>query len=139
MGPIDDFEVLGGARHMGPVPKATVTGVKVSNGYVVSIWTPPKPEPPPPPPKEDGMTDDERLDHIVDALAAFIGFINNKGAGEDWKDVESREKIRVGFKAAFPQVAARPMLHRPRAERPAETQHVFGTQEEMLKFLKENF
>src|SRR3990172_107485 len=108
MGPIDDFEVLGGARHMGPVPKATVTGVKVSNGYVVSIWTPPKPEPPPPPPKEDGMTDDERLDHIVDALAAVIGVLNNQGAGGGWEGGGAKK-------------------------------HVLGTQEEMLKFLKENF
>lgn len=117
------------------ISRCEVQVVCVSNGYVVRITRTVAPEPVAPP-AEDGMTEDERIDLMVDALAAFFGYINDKSAGEGWKDAESREKIRAGFKAMAPSGLTR--SNSRQYYEPETKQLVFGSKEELLKFLSEN-
>jgi hypothetical protein len=109
---------------------------RVGNGYFVNFSAAIQPEPVAIGP-DDGLSDDDRLDAMVDAIAAFIGFIHDKGAGEDWKS-EDREKVRAGFKAMAPPGLVRSRIsHAPVYQEPEQL--VFKTKAELIKFIEESF
>lgn len=135
---------------------------KTDNGFVVSLYDPPKPltegeierdiqE------EEDrlkkqmdedigGKSIDERIDAMVDGLIAFQKHIMDRSTGEDWKGDDVKEKIREGFKVMFPQLVGG---HRGRrlnimrgsrkpARLPRQETMVFQTVEQLMEYLKKN-
>jgi hypothetical protein len=121
--------------------KASLSAVRVSNGYVLTFRKGTERKsplhPPSGPPPDGGMSEEEKIDAMVEAIAAFTRHIGDKGAGDEWRDDGDREKIRAGFKALVPASLLRgPQEHRPP---PPPEQLVFQTKSELIKFIEENF
>lgn len=120
------------------VAKSRLELVSVNNGYFVTFQKgcdPAMPMPAmPAPPTDEGMSEDERIDVMVDAITAFFSRIHGSD-GEDWKD-NDREKIRAGFKMMAPGVTHQ---HRTYTPPPQPEQLVFKTKAELITFITENF
>jgi hypothetical protein len=126
------------------VTKSRLELTVVGNGYFVSFMKgvdrrPVAGQGPLDGPPVEAVSEEERIDAMVDAIGAFIRHINNKGAGEDWQSegAEDREKIRAGFKAMIP--ASLLHGHRVYEPPPEPEQLVFKSKAELIKFIEENF
>lgn len=115
---------------------------KVGNGYTVQLQTSP---PPPKPPKFQpspfvGMDPDELIDRILDGMSALIRTVNDKGAGEDWKDGDNRKQVREAFRVMFPEMARKVDLAVESIEyvTPRQDSLVFETKVALMKYLNEN-
>ena len=98
------YTMFGGSSE--PGPSISISIEKVGNGYTLGLQTfppPPKRRPPSTSPFA-GMETGEVVDRVIDSIGMLSRAINNKGAGEDWKGDEEREKLREGFRALFPGV-----------------------------------
>lgn len=115
---------------------------KVDNGYTIQLRT----DPPRPPirPEDfqgpyDGMDPDEIIDRMVDGLGAMVRTINDKGAGESWKDGDDRQQVREAFKIMFPQFARHAeRIVRPPPEQPRQEHRVFETKKSLMDYLEKN-
>lgn len=135
---MDDYIAEGLAPGLRTSAPARLEAMRVKNGYVITFRRSyDRNLPPPGPPLEDGMSEEERIDAMVEAIAAFIGFINDKGAGEDWKSGGNREKIRAGFKAMVPRGFTH--QHSVFQPPPEPEQLVFKSKQELISFIEENF
>jgi hypothetical protein len=119
---------------------------KVDNGYTVNLLEPPKlpkveATKSPSEMKEVNVDMDEKIDKMIDGFTAFLRHINDKGAGENWKEDNNREQLREGFKMAFPGLA-RGAYQTPGAPRHVlrarHENRVFETKEALIKYLEEN-
>ncbi len=135
----------GFAEYIGaPAGEATVlvSVGKVMNGYQVVLATRPKRKPVRPMLNPlAGMDPDEAIDRMVDTFGAFLRTIHDKGAGEDWKDGHGgdRQLIRDGFKAFLPHLAVSGYQTADEStELPRHETMVFGTKEQLMKYLDEN-
>ena len=140
--PMAEMSGVGGIDKL----KLSVSITKLDNGYTLSLVEPPKSEAPEPE-KQDPVvaatsppqTEDEKIDALVDGLAAFLQYVNGKGTdGEEWKDHgDIKEKMRAGFKTLYPGAAR--SLHVPRLRpMPRHEEMVFGGKEELLAYLAKN-
>jgi hypothetical protein len=115
----------------------------VSNGYFITFVKgadrrPVAGQEPLEGPPVETASEEERIDAMVDAIAAFLRHINDKGTGgEDWQGDNDREKIRAGFKAMMPPNLMRG--HRMYEPPPPPEQLVFKSKAELIKFIEENF
>lgn len=124
---------LGATLGPGPKePKISIGVTKVDNGYHVVLVGQRKPDPVEP---LTQLSEDERIDRMVDGLSAFLKYVNGKGVeGDEWKDdSDLKEKMREGFKTLYPGAAA------PRAYTlPRQEQRVFETKEKLIEYLTQN-
>ena len=130
-------------------PTLYVSIGKIDNGYILKLHTNPKrriPRAVSAPNPFVGMDPDETIDKIVDGMGALIRSINDKGAGEDWKEDGDRAKVRDGFKAMFPSLVPPPPPSKEElaeleaqvdAETPRSEQRVFESKEALIKYLTE--
>lgn len=133
---------LGAAMPGSGRPSVSVGIGKVGNGYIVKLQTSPvQPKPPRLAPSPFvGMDPDELIDRILDGMGALIRTVNDKGAGEDWKDGDDRKQVREAFRVMFPDMARKV----DRAIEPVEYiepryEHlVFESKEDLLEYLKTN-
>ena len=128
-------------------PSVVVSVQKLGNGYMLELRTnPPRPKPrivkytPSP---FVGQDPDELIDQILDGMSAIIRTINDKGAGEDWKDEENRKQVRDAFRIMFPSIASqidRSVSDEPETtyEEPRHEQLVFETKEKLFEYLTKN-
>lgn len=132
------------APSLGVGPKLEVNIAKLGNGYTLALQV--HPEPPKrrkvqhTPSPFVGQDPDELIDKILDGMSALIRTINDKGAGEDWKDGGDRKQVREAFRVMFPGMATQidravsdeppPTYQEPRYE-----QLVFESKEKLIEFL----
>lgn len=135
-----EYQVLGSGN---PHPLMNISIEKLGNGYVLSLTEYPKmPEPTVPAPSPfEGLEPDELIDKMIDGVGALIRAINDKGAGEHWKDEEDRVQIREAFKVMFPQLARQadrlagdPSQYQP----PRSEQRVFESKDVLVEYLVKN-
>jgi len=162
-GGIGDY-ITAPAYVAGGEPSLTASIRKVDNGYLLEFSAPPAP----PTPEEQALIEkaaaeaeklrrdqldeqiegmDAKIDAMVDGITAFMRYIQDKAAGEDWKQDEVKEKVREGFKAMFPQFNPQRELRGLRAELAAlpppggewrQESLVFGKLDDLVEFLKAN-
>jgi hypothetical protein len=137
------------STSMPMTPTLTVSIGKIDNGYVLKLNTIPKRKMPRAVASPfAGMDPDEMIDKIVDGMGALIRSINDKGAGEDWKDGEDRVKVREGFKAMFPSLVPPPIPKEEDTtfsvnavivddETPRSESRVFESKADLIKYLSE--
>lgn len=128
------------------VPSVSVQIGKVGNGYTVHLQSRPERPRHPVRPRPEGpfqdLDPDQAIDKMVDGLGALIRSINDKGAGEDWKNDEDRQAIREVVKAIFPSVAGHP--HGPpvydyETMEQAKSEHlVFQEKSDLIAYLEKN-
>lgn len=126
-----------GYLETGPrTPKLNIRIEKRDNGYLIDLMDPPKRKerPKPPVPSEDEIN--EKLDAMSDGIAAFMRSIMDKTAGEDWKEEETKEKIRVAMKAFAPSLVGPKEYANP--PMPRVEQRVFEKKADLIKYLEEN-
>lgn len=130
--PGDDYIDLPTLRQ----PKLNIKIEKRDNGYLVDLIDPPKRKerPKPPVPSEDEIN--EKLDAMSDGIAAFMRSIMDKTAGEDWKEAETKEKIRTAMKAFAPSLVGPKDYVAPPT--PRIEQRVFEKKADLIKYLEEN-
>jgi hypothetical protein len=125
-------------------PSVVIDIQKLENGYMLTLTT--NPEQPKPRVVERqtspfvGQDPDEIIDKMIDGFGAVIRAINDKGAGESWKDDEDRAQIREAFRVMFPGVSRQidqvvsdepvPQYIEPRHE-----QLVFETKQKLFEYL----
>lgn len=128
-------------------PSVVVSVQKLGNGYMLDLRTnpkrPPLPRPVHVPSPFVGQDPDELIDQILDGMSAIIRTINDKGAGEDWKDEENRKQVRDAFRIMFPSIASqidRAVSDEPETtyEEPRHEQLVFETKEKLFEYLTKN-
>lgn len=131
----------------GDGPSVFVSVEKLGNGYQIDLRTnPPRPKPrvvAHAPSPFVGRDPDEIIDQIIDGLGSLVSSIQDKGAGEDWKDGEHRVKVRETFRVMFPSMARQiddvvsdepePVYEEPRHE-----QLVFESKKSLMEFLEKN-
>lgn len=135
-----------GAFESPSAPSVSVQVGKVGNGYVVHLQARPerKRAPGRPRPEEpfQHLDPDQVIDKMVDGLGALIRSINDKGAGEGWKDDEDRQAIREVVKAMFPSFAGHPQgppAYDYEAAEQAKSEHlVFQSKEDLIQYLEKN-
>lgn len=136
-------EIAGGfGGYLQPVrgKQTQVDIVKVDNGYTVQLQEQIPYEPPTAtdyPNPFEGMDSDEVVDKMIDGMGAAIRAINDKGAGEGWKDDADRQLIREGFKMLFPGLTRRAQPYKAPKQPRFETR-VFESKEDLVKYLLEN-
>ena len=123
-------------------PTLRITVLKVDNGYNLELASSPRrPQVVAPVPgAAEGVSPDEMIDRMVDGMGAFIRSVNDKGAGEDWKEDGDRLKIREAVKTFFPQLAqqaARAVTPEDFAM-PRHESLVFESKQSLMKFLETN-
>jgi hypothetical protein len=125
-------------------PSVLIDIQKLENGYMLTLTT--NPEQPKPrivkhtPSPFVGQDPDELIDRVLDGLSALVRTINDKGAGEDWKDDENRKQVRDAFRVAFPNlsnqidqaVSDEPV---PQYVEPRHEQLVFETKQKLFEYL----
>ena len=112
---------------------------KVDNGYTLNLQEQLPREPVVPDFQNpfEGMDPDEIVDKMINGMGAVIRTINDKGAGESWKDDEDRQAVREAFKVMFPGLAR--SIRPPRMPKvPRYEDRVFESKETLLKYLTEN-
>jgi len=123
-------------------PTLRITVLKVDNGYNLELASSPRhPQAiAPVPSAAESMGPDEIIDRMVDGMGAFIRSINDKGAGEDWKEDGDKGRIREAVKIFFPQLAqqAQRVAHNPLANLPRHETLVFESKQSLMKFLETN-
>lgn len=141
---------IAGAQYLSPTseePSVVVSVQKLENGYMLELRTNPK-QPKPrvvkrTPSPYVGQDPEELIDQILDGMSAVVRTINDKGAGEDWKDEDNRRQVREAFRIMFPSMASQ--IDQAVSDEPEpvyiEPQHerlVFETKEKLFEYLTKN-
>lgn len=147
---LEDHQMQGEFATVGelyPQDQLQISIRKMDNGFVVNLNEPPKRQTEEELEKEleaDRPKNPEaQVDALVDGIVAFTKYINDKGAGEDWKDHSEEVKVqmRKGFKIFFPNLNP-DRSRRPRrpisSYQPRVEQNVFQTKEELLAYIQKN-
>lgn len=124
-------------------PTLRITVLKVDNGYNLELASSPRRPKAiaPVPSAAESMSPDEIIDRMVDGMGAFIRSINDKGAGEDWKEDGDKGRIREAVKIFFPQLAhaaARAVTTEDFLPMPRHETLVFESKQSLMKFLETN-
>lgn len=128
-------------------PSVVVSVQKLGNGYMLELRTspkrPPLPRPVHVPSPFAGQDPDELIDRMIDGLGGLVRSINDKGAGEEWKDEENRKQVRDAFRVMFPSLTGnidRMVSDEPVQvyEEPRHEQLVFETKEKLFEYLTKN-
>jgi hypothetical protein len=130
--------LVGNAPHRGH-PSVVIDIQKLGNGFVVTLQTNPKPPVVQQGPPVEEVDPDEQLDRLIDGIGAFLREINDKGAGEGWKDGEDRQKVRAAARLMFPSVlGSGRVAHYTTQEKPRYEQLVFESKDMLLEYLTKN-
>ena len=125
-------------------PSVVVSVQKLGNGYMLDLRTnpkrPPLPRPVHVPSPFAGQDPDELIDRMIDGLGSLVRSINDKGAGEHWKDEDDRRQVREAFRIMFPGLTSsvdRLVSDEPEPtyEEPRHEQLVFETKEKLFEYL----
>ncbi len=118
-------------------PSVSIGIQKLGNGFVTTLQTNPPVVHTHRAPVGGDLDPDEALDHLIDGIGAFLREINDKGAGEGWKDGEDRQKVRAAARLLFPQFSSPTVPEEPQ-EHPRYEQLVFESKAAMIEYLNKN-
>jgi hypothetical protein len=127
---------VGDLPHQGG-PSVVIAIQKLGNGFVTTLQTNPTPAAVQQGPPIEEADPDEQLDQLIDGLGAFFREINDKGAGEGWKEGEDRQKVRAAARLMFPQFSGQ-IARYTKSERPRYEQLVFESKDMLLEYLTKN-
>lgn len=81
---------------------------------------------------------------MIDGMGALIRSINDKGAGEDWKDSDDRKQVRDAFRVMFPGMSSQidrltsDLEDVASYEPPRHENLVFESKERLVEYLTKN-
>jgi len=118
-------------------PSVSIGIQKLGNGFVTTLQTNPPVVRARHAPVGGDSDPDEALDHLIDGIGAFLREINDKGAGEGWKNGEDRQKVRAAARLLFPQISYQTAQEEPQENSRFE-QLVFESKAAMIEYLNKN-